>query len=343
MNFLVGDLGGTKTILAICSFDGYFLIKYKKYYASKQWQTFDKLVKDFLNSLPNDIKYPEYGCIAVAGPVFKSEAKITNLGWSINENLLCRSLGLQKCELINDFAVLIYGIPFFEANQYEVIQTSDNMANNFEKVAVIGAGTGLGMAKGVLHSSELNAFASEGGHVEFAPRNKNEWDISQWLKKELNLQRLSLEKIVSGTGLGHIAKWRLKQADISDHPLADYAESWTEKSQLDFPHLVAEAANKGDQVMKDALRIWLSAYGSACGDFALQELCYSGLWISGGTAEKQLQGLRSKNFLDSFANKGRFSDFLKNIPIRALTDPHAGLFSAACRVRTLAELNEKLI
>ena len=88
--------------------------------------------------------------------------------------------------------------------------------------------------------------------------------------------------------------------------------------------------------MEEVLKIWLSAYGSAAGDLALQELCHDGLWIAGGTAGKNLQGIRSATFLEAFKRKGRFHEYLENLPVMVLVDPEAGLFSAACRARMLA-------
>ncbi len=75
---------------------------------------------------------------------------------------------------------------------------------------------------------------------------------------------------------------------------------------------------------------------------ALQELCQGGLWIAGGTTPKQLQGIRSATFLDSMKRKGRFRKYLEDLPVMALIDPEAGLFSAACRARMLAKEVRKL-
>ena len=94
--------------------------------------------------------------------------------------------------------------------------------------------------------------------------------------------------------------------------------------------------------MKEVVNIWLSAYGSAAGDLALMELCQDGLWIAGGTTNKHLEGISSPNFLESMRNKGRFTNYIRELPVLALIDPEAGLFSAACRARMLAKQNERL-
>ncbi len=146
-----------------------------------------------------------------------------------------------------------------------------------------------------------------------------------------------MERIVSGTGLGHIATWLLQNPHTQQHPLQPVAQEWRTNKSSDLPAKVGMAAAQGDPLMQRAQTIWLSAYGAAAGDLALQELCTGGLWIGGGTAAKQLAGLQSAAFLKTMRQKGRFEAFLAGLKVTAVIDPEAGLFSAACRARFLAE------
>ena len=346
MNLLAGDLGGTKTILAIYSNDNYPKKLFNKYYISSEWESFDLILEDFIKQLPNHISLPLFGCIGVAGPIKDQKVKITNLGWEIDTKKLSLLSKINNIELINDFSVLIYGIPFFKEDQYEVIQGTFNSEVNRkqELIAIIGAGTGLGMSRGVITPESISIFPSEGGHREFSPRTEDEWDLVKWLKKNLNLQRISIERIVSGSGLGMIARWKLHDPNEKNHPLQNVLRKIDSDHStiVDFPALVWEKANNKDKLMSEALQLWLNAYGSAAGDLALQELCSSGLWIAGGTAVKNLNGINSYNFLEAFSNKGRFQSYLKEIPLIVLKDPEATLFSSACRARLSAESNGRL-
>ena len=186
------------------------------------------------------------------------------------------------------------------------------------------------------------SLSCEGGHREFAARTDEEWQLASWLKRDLNVSRLSIERIVSGTGLGHIAHWLLEQPHASRHPLRTMAQAWRRNTAMDFPAHASKAASEGDDLMRHALQMWLSAYGAAAGDVALQELCTGGLWVGGGTAAKQLEGLKSTTFLEPLREKGRFTDFMNGLQVTAVIDPLAGLFSAACRARMLAESGETL-
>jgi len=346
MNLLAGDLGGTKTILAIFSNENYPKKLFNKYYLSSEWKSFDSIFEDFIKQLPNNISLPKYGCIGVAGPIEDQNVKITNLNWEIKTKNLSLLSKINNIELVNDFSVLIYGIPFFKKEQYEVIQgkLSSNPKKNQELIAIIGAGTGLGMSRGLITPKSISIFPSEGGHREFAPRTKDEWKLVNWLKNRLNLERISIERIVSGTGLGMIARWKLDEPSQIDHPLQNILKTIDSDNAdcVDLPALVWEKANQRDNLMSEALQLWLNAYGSAAGDLALQELCLSGLWIAGGTAVKNLNGINSSNFLDAFSNKGRFQSYLKKIPLIVLKDPEATLFSSACRAHLIAESNGRL-
>ena len=332
---LAGDMGGTKTLLALYGSDGSQLqLLHQQRFRSGEWASLEPMIDSFLNNRPADLPAPGHACIAVAGPVRHREAKITNLPWRLREADLARAAGLERLELVNDFGVLIYGLPHFDDSQQVILQDGEQ---DHGPLAILGAGTGLGMARGLQSEQGLVAMASEGGHREFAPRNEAEWNLACWLKQDLGVSRLSIERIVSGTGLGHVAHWLLQKPDAGMHPLRSVAEAWRRNSPNDLPAQVSLAAEEGDPLMQRALQLWLEAYGSAAGDLALQELCTGGLWVGGGTAAKQLKGLRSANFLNPMRDKGRFSELIEGLQVTAVIDPDAGLFSAACRAQMLAE------
>jgi len=89
--------------------------------------------------------------------------------------------------------------------------------------------------------------------------------------------------------------------------------------------------------MLEVERIWLEAYASFLGDVALHELCFGGLWISGGTAPKHFKNFKSDLFLKQYSDKGRLKDIVKSIPVKVILDEEFGLFSAACRARMLLQ------
>jgi len=325
---LAGDIGGTKTLLALYSLEqGELRQRRSERYSSAAWTEFSALVNHFLAQGPADEPHPGSACFAVAGPVRGGRVQLTNLPWLLEEGALAQTCGLARVELVNDFAVLIYGLPHLSDTQQAPLRPrpGDPQA----PVAILGAGTGLGVAFGIPTPQGLMAMASEASHAEFAPRNAEEWALKTWLQADLGLERLSIERVVSGTGLGEVMRWLLATDPAgSGHPLAA-------TDPLETPAAVAAAAAAGDGLALRAQRLWLGAYGSVAGDLALQSLCLGGLWVGGGTAAKQLPQLQSAAFLEPLLAKGRLSAVVEQVPVMALTDPEAGLFSAACRARTL--------
>ena len=124
MTFIAGDLGGTKTLLAVYEWNPNPKKVYQSKFLSNNWSSFYEMLSHFLKGIPSNIQKPTHGCIAVAGPVVKGSSKITNLNWHINERRICKLAHLERLELINDFAVLVYGISHLNDQQYIAIQNT---------------------------------------------------------------------------------------------------------------------------------------------------------------------------------------------------------------------------
>ena len=281
---LAGDIGGTKTLLATYRLEAGVLVQlHCERFVSAAWDDFPALVRQFLAGGPAGSEVPSHGCLAIAGPVQDGLVRLTNLPWELDERQLTDECGLRRLELVNDFAVLIYGLPHLGEHQQAVVREGVAQPG---PLAILGAGTGLGVAIGVPGAQGLIALASEAAHAEFAPRLELEWRLKQWLQHDLSLERVSIERIVSGTGLGHVFRWFLHEAGSgAPHGLAEAAGAWAlaelrgEAERPDLPALVAAAAASGDPTAAAALDLWLGAYGCVAGDLALQSLCRGGLWL----------------------------------------------------------------
>ena len=322
---LAGDIGGTKTLLALYGLEAgnrLRLIQSQRH-LSADWTCLEPMLQAFLADMP---QRPAAACFAVAGPVQHGQSRLTNLPWHLEEKALAAATGIAAVELVNDFAVLIYGLPHLCEDQQVPIKLGSSELD--QPLLVLGAGTGLGVAWGVPGPQGLQSLASEAAHGEFAPRSSAEWELKQWLAADLAIERVSIERVVSGTGLGHVARWLLAcNHPDGDHPLA--------RVRGDLPSAVAAAAAAGDPLGQEALALWLGAYGSVTGDLALASLSRGGIWLAGGTAGKLLPYLRSPSFLEAFAAKGRLQAVLEPMPIMAVIDPAIGPYSAACRARML--------
>ena len=120
---LAGDMGGTKTLLALYGIkDGRLTQLYQQRFMSSEWTSLEPMLKFFLDKRPSDIEAPEHGCIAVAGPVNNRSARITNLPWQLNEDQLAAAASIRHLELDNDFVVLIYGLMHLASRGFSLSQ-----------------------------------------------------------------------------------------------------------------------------------------------------------------------------------------------------------------------------
>ena len=194
----------------------------------------------------------------------------------------------------------MYGIPSLKSNQFKILQSDTNKNNNFEGYhTIVGAGTGLGISRGIVSKTKIVVLPSEGGHIEFAPKTHEEWELKQWLKNYLNIERISYERIISGEGLLNIAKWKFSKGDLKDHPFNYYLEEAKESNTIEknLAEKVCQLSKEGDPLMAEIETLWFNAYSSFIGDLALHELCFGGLWITGGTAPKHFKKFISDSFL----------------------------------------------
>lgn len=195
----------------------------------------------------------------------------------LEEHALQNACAIEHLELVNDFAVLIYGLNHLQAHQQHTLVAKPAISG--APIAILGAGTGLGVAMGIPGPRGLMAMASEAAHGEFAARTDAEWQLKQWLLQDQGLERVSIERVVSGPGLGQVFRWCLSQhIGSTPHPLHQPSQLWATSTAAapdrpDLPALVAAAAQSGDPLAQHALSIWLGAYGSVAGDLVLQSLC----------------------------------------------------------------------
>ncbi|MFL0782436.1 MAG: glucokinase, partial [Prochlorococcus sp.] len=65
ISLLAGDMGGTKTLLGLFSWDGLQLRKLHQHrYNSAQWAAMEPMLESFLDNRPANVAPPSHSCIA---------------------------------------------------------------------------------------------------------------------------------------------------------------------------------------------------------------------------------------------------------------------------------------
>jgi glucokinase len=240
---------------------------------------------------------------------------------------LSRALGVKWVNLINDLeATAERAATLTEADVF-VLNRGRRPSGPLTNGAVIAAGTGLGMA--VLHPIDAAWWpvASEGGHVDLAPRDELEMDLLRFLLRRH--RRVSVERVVSGPGLAALYEFFVERGEHTANAdvLAELAAPGA-----DAPRIVSEAALDGRcPVANSALDLFVSLYGAVAGNLGLMAVSTGGLFVGGGIAPKVLQRIKAGAFMDSFTNKGRLSPLLEMMPVHLILDADAALLGAARR------------
>jgi glucokinase len=226
-------------------------------------------------------------------------------------------VGGARVHLLNDLEAIAYAVEALSADEILVLQQGE--PNTVGDAAVIAAGTGLGQAYLRRVNGRLTPAPSEGGHADFAARTDREMELVRMLRERVG--RAEVEQVLSGPGLLNLHRFthRGGQCLVVD-----------DLSAVDAPAAVSRAGLGGRcQSCAEALRMFVSAYGSEAGNLALRGLTLSGLYVGGGIAPKILPVLSSGTFMEAFLAKAPLVDLLAKIPVKVILNAEAGLIGAA--------------
>ncbi|MDJ0675294.1 MAG: glucokinase [Calothrix sp. MO_167.B42] len=336
---LAGDIGGTKTILQLVKVSpeqDLHRIAEERYH-SGDFTDLVPMVQQFLAKTNTEI--PQKACFGIAGPVVNNTAKLTNIAWSLDGERLQSELGIAQVSLINDFAAVGYGVLGLKETDLYTLQPGK--PNPESPIAIIGAGTGLGQGFLIQQGERYQVFSSEGGHADFAPRNELEFQLLKYLLDKHDIQRVSVERVVSGLGIVSIYQFMRDRQLASESPeIAQVVKTWEqeagkpEKSVDPGAAIGTAAVQKSDRLAEKTMQLFVEAYGAEAGNLALKLLPYGGLYVAGGIAAKILPLLETGSFLLNFTQKGRMRGILEDIPVHVVLNPQVGLIGAAvCAAR----------
>ncbi|MFO5473057.1 MAG: glucokinase [Dolichospermum sp.] len=331
---LAGDIGGTKTILRLVQSSDAVGLKtlYEESFPSGDFPDLVPMVQRFLTTANSST--PDKACFAIAGPVVGNTAKLTNLSWFLDTERLSKELGIERISLINDFAAVGYGI--FGLTKQDLLTLQVGKYQSAAPMAIIGAGTGLGQGFLIKQGNSYQVFPSEGGHADFAPRNQLEFELLKYILTKYDIQRVSVERVVSGLGITSIYQFLRDRKIATESPaIANAVRIWEQEAgksekTVDPGALIGNAAlEKSDRLSEQTMQLFIEAYGAEAGNLALKLLPYGGLYIAGGIAPKILPLIQDGSFLASFTQKGRMGSLLEEIPVFMILNQQVGLIGAA--------------
>ena len=319
MRVLAGDIGGTKTRLAVIEVDGARLEALAlKSYPSSRYSGLEEIVRAFLEGCGVDCRL---ACFGIAGPVQRGRVQATNLPWVVEEQALATLFGFEHAILINDLEANAWGIGALGDEDFYLLNAGRPGAEG--NACIISAGTGLGEAGMYWDGQRHWPFACEGGHADFSPSTDLEVALLKYLQGRYG--HVSWERVLSGAGLVGVHEF------LREHR-GEPAPAWlrAEMASGDPAAAISRAANEAeDALCAEALDLSIYLYGVEAGNLALKIMATGGVYLGGGMGPKNLERLRGPRFMQGFLNKGRMQPLLEAMPVKVILNDLAALFGPA--------------
>lgn len=320
---IAGDIGGTKTELAIFSAEaGPHLPLAQAKVRSADYPSLQMIVKEFLARSEKPV---DRACFAVAGPVIDGRVIATNLPWVIEETSLAQemNLNLNAVHLINDLEAVARAVPILRPLDVTTINSGKPVPKG--AIAVIAPGTGLGESFLTGDGSRYLAHSSEGGHSDFAPTDERQIRLLEYLLKKFD--HVSFEHVCSGIGIPNIYGYLRDVERIPEAPeAARLIASAGDPSFVIIDH--ALSSPHPSKLCAATIDIFTSILASEAANLAVKVLATGGIYVAGGVVTHTLAAVQRPAFMQAFQRKGRFAELMARIPIHVVVS-EAGLAGAA--------------
>ena len=314
MELIAGDIGGTKSWLAWLTgeAEGAMHLRFEKVYASADFVSAEALLRQFIAEA-QAASLPDVVVLALPGPLHARRVSLTNLDWTVDADALQVALGIAGVHFINDFQAAAAGVATLTAA--DLVALNPQPAEPGGVRAITGAGTGLGLAFMLADGhGHYRTFATEGGHVDFAPANPLQTRLLEYLRDEYG--HVSWERVVSGSAMNDLYRFCCIE---HERPLPD--------APADGAALVARA-DSGEAVAEAALDLFVDLYGAWVGNVALLYRPLGGLYIAGGVSVHLQRRMQSPRFMAAAVAKGRMRSVVEHTPISLITSSRLGVAGA---------------
>lgn len=311
---LIGDIGGTNARFAILK-DAFAEPKFFEIAETEKFQSIDEAIQT--NVLDRTSVQPKSAVLAIAGPIDGDEIDLTNCHWVIHPRRMIADLGLEEVVVINDFEAQALAISSLGEDAREEI--GNGVHREGASRAVLGPGTGLGVAGLVRARNMWIPVAGEGGHIDLGARTERDREI--WPHLTRIQGRVSGEQILCGRGLVNLYTAICK---------ADGVEAVHTK-----PADVTQAVEAGnDPQAREAVDLFSVFLGRMAGDVALIFIARGGVYIAGGIFKRIMKLVDHGKIREAFEDKAPHSNLMREIPLYVITEPQPALAGLAAFARS---------
>lgn len=297
---LLGDIGGTTARLAVLTGDAVGPIDHL---AVAQYRSLIDAIEGFLDSRGGRDGIGA-AVLGVAGPIEGGRCVLINSQWTIDAAELHAAFGFEPIRLINDFEAVAHALPHLTENDVRPLAVGRPPAG--ESMAVIGPGTGLGMAGVVCRGDRTTIVPTEGGHATLPGTTPREDAVIEYLRHKFG--HASAERALSGPGLENLYE-AIAAIDGVAVPGRAAAE------------ITRQALDRSCPVSVAAVDMFCAMLGTVASDLALMFRARGGVYIAGGIAPRIVDLLVRSEFRARFMAKGRFQSYLERVPVAVIVNP----------------------
>jgi glucokinase len=318
---LAGDIGGTKTVLALISTaKGVRQPVRAVTYSSDNYDSLETIISTFLHDVDTDrVTRASFG---VAGPVIDEQAEITNLPWIIDADAIGRRFDIRAVHLLNDLEAIAEAIPHLGGDDLATLNTGT--LDPHGAIAVIAPGTGLGEAFLIWDGHRYQAHPSEGGHASFAPNTVEQGKLLAFLQESYG--HVSCERVCSGDGIPNIYGYLRDSGKFSE---PDWLRQELTSAEDPTPIISMAAETQRAEICVATMNLFVEILAGEASNLALKVLATGGVFLGGGIPRRVLSQLKQPFFMEIFSQKGRLTDLMASLPVRVILHPRAALHGAA--------------
>ena len=316
---LAGDIGGTKTNLAIFADGDPVQPLAEATFYSTDYRDLETMIAEFLAGGGMAVDRAAFG---VAGPVIDGRAKITKLPWLIDSEAIKAAFHLSEVVVVNDLVATAHGIVSLPDS--ELICLNQGVAVRHGPLAVIAPGTGLGEAMMFWDGQRYLPQATEGGHALFSPADRQQLALATFLFERVGA--VTFDLLASGRGLPLIYDF-LKQAGSHDEP-AILAQAMASSDPAPVIVNAAMDLERANPLCLATVRLFVEILAVEAANLSLKALSTGGLFIGGGIPPRIVPVFRDV-FVSAFVGQRSLRELLAAMPIHLVTNPKTALLGAA--------------
>ena len=318
MDIIAGDSGGTKTYLPLIKSEQPEEVIFEARYSSTAFDSFESLLDCFIRD-----SGPEAGrlgvlFLALPGVVSGDVARLTNLPWVIDRIKLMDTYNIDQVGFMNDFQASALGT--LKLHSQDCVIINEGMHKSGAVNVAVGAGTGLGVSWIDHSGAKPVAYATEGGHMDFAAVDAEQAGLQQFLADRFG--HVSYERLLSGDGLVNIYEY------LSAKDASGIKAAW-----------VNQEAKQGSEIAQHAMRLFVQIYGAYVGNLALLFRPEGGIYITGGIASKMIEQMCSEDFINAYLYKGRMQHVVEQVAVSLVTNERVGVIGAISEAVRLQQDN----